>query len=164
MRTHTHTGFFNEQDFTVLLLKAAVQLRCAVAPRTTILHWLPVDFVARAIAVLSRQPRSPNCVFHLTSEGPSLQDILVAFMTAGAAGDNVPPEEWRKRVATRITEADKLLFPVRELLRNFDWAAPKPQALPTDGTRAALKDAGVEWTEMSANALSLFAKRCIEKK
>ena len=89
---------------------------------------------------------------------------MVAFMTAGAAGDNVPPEEWRKRVATRITEADKLLFPVRELLRNFDWAAPKPQALPTDGTRAALKDAGVEWTEMSANALSLFAKRCIEKK
>ena len=44
------------------------------------LHWIPVDFTARAVIALTRTDYDPAaCVFHLCGDGPRLADVATVL-------------------------------------------------------------------------------------
>lgn len=66
---HTRTSFYNPQDWVNLLLRAGARVGGVVCDTTVRLHWLPVDFVARAVVAMSRREESKGKVFHLIGDG-----------------------------------------------------------------------------------------------
>lgn len=95
-------GFSNPLDFGNLLLHACVKLQSAVMSTSVMMRWIPVDFVAEAVVRLSRNPTLRSRVFHLTHEGPRLQDVL-SVLAGVHKLSSVSADEWKRKVDTQIT-------------------------------------------------------------
>ncbi|MGX6607637.1 thioester reductase domain-containing protein [Micromonosporaceae bacterium Da 78-11] len=71
----------------------------------------PVDVVARAVAELSMSPASAGRVYHLTDDvAVSPRRLFAMLAEAGLATEEVPAQEWQRRVAERsLSTGNELL-------------------------------------------------------
>ncbi|KAL6070370.1 D-alanine--D-alanyl carrier protein ligase [Balamuthia mandrillaris] len=161
----TISGVTNPHDFVSLLLRACVLLGCAVMDTTVVLHWTPVDVVAKAIVSLmtinNEVKDEDQRVFHYMNQGPALSMVMAELVKAGFSLRNVSSEEWRERAKKELTmERDERLWPLKEQLCGFEWK-PKSGAsgcLPTVRTKETLRSLGKDgggwkeedWVEVDA--------------
>jgi thioester reductase-like protein len=102
---HSQTGVWNTQDFTCLMLKGCLQMRCAPLLDSNF-SYAPVDYVARAIAYLSQQPTARGRAFHLNNPHPiHLDGLLKKGKSPGYPMEYLPYGQWQARLAqsTRLT-------------------------------------------------------------
>jgi thioester reductase-like protein len=133
----TRTGYSNQLDFGGLLLKACALIQGAVLETPAVLHWIPVDVVARVTVALARHPKASGRVFHLTSSGPLLRDVLKSMQEAGCSIVNMPKQLWRTKLLA-LPQSERAIYPLRDMLSNFDWLAAPSAAVSTTQTREFL--------------------------
>ncbi|MDP2439104.1 MAG: SDR family oxidoreductase [archaeon] len=114
---------WNESDFSVLLFSAFAALGVVVLPATTKLHWVPVHFVAQAIAVLSDLPSTQNQCFNMFGDGPTLEELARA-----ALGDLQPvsPSQWVDHL-DRLP-CDSRVHLLLDEFKRFNFLSPDPQS------------------------------------
>lgn len=150
---HRTTQFENDKDFTVTLVRACVKLGVAVPTQAPNLHWIPSDFVSKAICHLSGS--RTGSVFNLAGDGPLLRDAVVEAMSRSVPPRQVTwlsPNEWCSAItqASRATSSHEALLPtpIAEMLCNVQFTAepssPDKCATSTK-SRAELAKLGVEW-------------------
>ncbi|MEM9174224.1 MAG: thioester reductase domain-containing protein [Myxococcota bacterium] len=100
------SGAFNRDDFLYRLMSGYV--RSGLAPDgETSLDILPVDFVAEAIAALSKDPASQGQTFHLLHPEPVSSEILFEVCReAGHPIERVPYATWFEHL-TEIAQHDE---------------------------------------------------------
>jgi len=142
---HTITGFSNQLDFSSLLLRACAIIKGAVFDTTVLLHWIPVDFVAKSIVILSKNstPKSRR-VFHLTTEGPHLRTVLAILKEVGVNMDKITTLDWQKKLSL-ITESDKLIYPLRDQFKTYEWSTQASTPISTEKTKDDLYKLGLIW-------------------
>jgi thioester reductase-like protein len=93
----TRTGYWNTNDATYTLLRGCLTLGAAPDLDVT-LALTPVDYAARAIVELSRQP-SRGQAYHLYNPHPALpwRDAVAALAELGHPLELLPYEAWRSR-------------------------------------------------------------------
>jgi len=141
------TGFSNKYDFINLLIQACIMTNLSVKDATTILHWIPVDFVAKSIVTLSRHPETKSKVFHLVGNGPSFQTIFETLTDYGYNLVSISSDNWKKKLPSYITEDNKVLYPIKNILVNYNFNVPVTSnvVLPTAKTREFLHTCGIAW-------------------
>lgn len=127
------TGHSNWQDFENHLIRAMLLVGGVPRKSSYSFGWVPVDFVASAIAHLvaegvatTSSPAGEECTpqcFHLNGIGPSLQVVVRALEDAGypTLRDVPSAQEWAD--AIRALPPDELLEPYRDLLASLKWPA-----------------------------------------
>jgi len=136
---HSVNGFSNHLDFTSLLLRTCATINAGVLDTTALLHWIPVDFVAKAIIILSKNSKSTSRrVFHLTTEGPHLRTVLMILKGAGVHIDKISALDWQKKLPAAIKESDKLLYPLRDQFKTYEWSSQAATPIPTKKTQEQL--------------------------
>jgi thioester reductase-like protein len=91
---HSQTGVFNTNDFLYKFIQGCIQLGSAPVG-TTMLDIMPVDYVARAIVSLSKQPASWG-EFHLVHPQPTSVDVLFdQLCSRGYSIQRLPYDQWR---------------------------------------------------------------------
>jgi thioester reductase-like protein len=117
----SQTGVFNRNDFLYRLLLGCVQLG-SVPDRAMILDLLPVDYVSRAIVILSQQPTAIGQAFHLVHPQPVASQIIFEFLLSrGYAVDCLNYAAWRDRLmAIAQSDPTHVLYPLLTLLPTTD--------------------------------------------
>jgi thioester reductase-like protein len=154
----SRTGAFNAADFLCRVMQGYIY--SGTAPQGSVhLDMLPVDYLAKAIVHLARQPESIGRRFHLIHSRPVLSDLL--FEACAAEGypiRRVPYAEWH-RALMQIARGDPAhpLYPLVALFATRD-AADGPAAiidLPFDTRNSREALAGAPFAEPALD-LSLF--------
>jgi thioester reductase-like protein len=110
---HSQTGISNQSDIVARMLKACIKMRLA-PDIDLVLDYCPVDFVARAIVALSRNP--PKCLrsFHLLNPSPVRWPELVLWLNLfGYEIQLVSHARWLDQLAKCIGEPSHPLRPLR---------------------------------------------------
>jgi thioester reductase-like protein len=116
----------------------------------TLLDVLPVDFVARAVIALSRQPAARGSTYHLLHPQPVSSEILFdVCRDAGIRIRRVPYEQWFRHLGEIAREDEQhSLFPLVALFssRRGRQDAATIDSLPfdTQRTEAALQAVGLQ--------------------
>ncbi len=95
-------------DFGTLLLSACARVQGAVLDTPAVLHWIPADFVARVTVALALLPASTGRVFHLTTHGPALRDVLRCMQAEGHTVNNMSKQVWRAKVLYRLQTCEEI--------------------------------------------------------
>ncbi|MEL6468401.1 MAG: thioester reductase domain-containing protein [Cyanobacteria bacterium J06623_4] len=147
---HSQTGVFNPNDFLYRLMQGYLQ--SGMAPQGNLpLDLLPVDFAAKAIIYLSKQPSALGKAFHLIHPHPASSDLLFnACRSAGHQIKRVPYDTWHQKLQ-QIAQNDPShpLYPLVALFssrQNTPIQPPTPKdtsKIPFSTTQAYqhLKDA-----------------------
>ncbi|MBW4611891.1 MAG: amino acid adenylation domain-containing protein [Desmonostoc vinosum HA7617-LM4] len=95
---HSETGVFNINDFIYRLIIGCIQL--GSAPDQDITEdIIPVDYISKAIAHLSRQKTSPGKAFHLVNSQLLHSDILLKVIHSfGYSVPQIPYEQWQTKL------------------------------------------------------------------
>ncbi|OKH20890.1 non-ribosomal peptide synthetase [Hydrococcus rivularis NIES-593] len=118
---HSQTGVFNANDFLYRLIVGCVRL--GIAPEGDIMEdIMPVDYVSRAIAHLSRQTTSLGKAFHLVNPQLLHSDMLIdAIHSLGYPLQQVSYDRWREKLIEIATHSPEHplyplvpFFPARE--------------------------------------------------
>jgi amino acid adenylation domain-containing protein/thioester reductase-like protein len=120
------TGAFNASDVLVRLLRGYIH--SGAAPEGTApLDMLPVDYVAKAIVHLVRQPDSIGRSFHLAHSRPVSSDLLFqACLAEGYAIRRIPHDDWHRMLLDVAGGTpDHPLFPLVALFKRRDKAVQK---------------------------------------
>jgi amino acid adenylation domain-containing protein/thioester reductase-like protein len=95
---HSQTGAFNPNDFLYRLIIGCIQLG-SIPQDSEDLDLAPVDYVSRAIAHLSKQPKSLGKAFHLVNPNlVSLSSILKLIRSFGYSITEVSDAEWQTKI------------------------------------------------------------------
>jgi amino acid adenylation domain-containing protein/thioester reductase-like protein len=113
---HSQTGVANTDDFLCRMIKGCIQLG-SVPSFDTALDMTPVDYVSRAIVLLSRQPGSLGKAFHLCNPAPILLSDLVRWIQEfGYPLERKRYGEWRDELMQRVEHCpDNALHPLLPL-------------------------------------------------
>ena len=123
---HSQTGVFNPNDFLYRLMQGYVQ--SGMAPNgETPLDLLPVDYAAKAIVYLSRQPAALGKAFHLIHPHSATSNLLFeACESAGYPIQRVPYATWHQKLQ-HIAQGDKT-HPLYPLVALFSSRQNAPEA------------------------------------
>lgn len=164
----SRTGISNSDDFVARILLGAIQAGYAPDVRNA-MDMTPVDFVARAIVYLARQPESLGKVFHLLNPDPiHWSDIFDLVMEAGYPVQKQAFHDW---VGSMETHADPDTNPLYPLLPFFHLNFARRmlgisdthfRALGTASTQAALAQSGIICPPVDARLIDTFLTRFVE--
>ncbi|MCC7386164.1 MAG: amino acid adenylation domain-containing protein [Deltaproteobacteria bacterium] len=105
----SRTGRGGKTDFLRLFIRGLARIGAVPAGASLALDVTPVDFAARAMALLGRADLRPPAIFHLANPEPLMLERLVDAMSArGVALRRLPLEGWRRRVegSARLEDAE----------------------------------------------------------
>ncbi|HEY9693232.1 MAG TPA: amino acid adenylation domain-containing protein [Oculatellaceae cyanobacterium] len=109
---HSETGVGNTSDNTFRMLKGCI-LMGSVPQNDGMVNLIPVDFVSKAIAHLSRQKESLGKAFHLVNPNPApFKDIVNWLRSFGYPLREIPDEQWREELRTIAGNPDNPLSPL----------------------------------------------------
>jgi thioester reductase-like protein len=116
-------GGWNSADFLCRLLKAIIEMGSMPGDLQMDLDFSPVDYVARSIVYLSRQPASRGRAFHLQHPfgGVALENFGPILSELGYPVRLVPFQDWLKELA------DSPASPLKPLLPFFTRRWPPKQ-------------------------------------
>lgn len=110
---HSQTGVWNTSDFTCLVLKGCTQMR-SFPDLDGGFSYAPVDYVARAVAYLSRQSSSLNRNFHLNNPHPIHREQSIAWsLSAGYPLEYLSYDEWKRRLAWASRKTNNVMAPLQ---------------------------------------------------
>lgn len=159
----SRTGYSSEYDLENLLLRACVELGCAVKRTSLGLGWIPADVVADAVVRIATRPApTPEAraeVFHLNGTGPVLPEVLAEVECAGFELDDVSEAQWRARLDTLPEDR------ATALLRQISF--PSPNIVNVSHTNCAARAAlGVaadaRWPDVGAQSIQRSIRYLVE--
>ncbi len=172
---HSQTGVFNPNDFLYRLMQGYVQ--SGIAPEgETPLDLLPVDYAAKAIVYLSRQPAAVGKAFHLIHPRPAPSDLLFdACQLAGYSIRRVPYNIWHQKLQ-HIAKDDPAhpLYPLAALFASrqnspenaaqtsFETSLEIP--FDTSQTYSLLKDAPFDLPPLDLSLFNTYARAMLPSK
>jgi nonribosomal peptide synthetase DhbF len=165
---HSRTGAWNTTDFVSRALKSFIQLGSMPVLDGT-LDLLPVDFVAKAIAHLSRAPQSLGRTFHLSHPRPVPAGLLRGWLEAlGYPLRSLSQAEWLDELRRDTERRDhNALFALAPLLGAPGGAGPL-QLFSSWGrvdhrnTRAGLEGSGIECPPVDESLIRTCFKYFVE--
>ncbi len=184
-RPGTITGFplrraLHDDGILPRLLRGCIELgKAPVTTREATLQMMPVDFVSRAIVVLSQQDTSPGEIFHFSkSSQVEINEIIQWLNTFGYAVQPVAYEEWYKAVMRlsetrtsypKSTEDDTLadllpLLPKSEQLVNSSTSEKRTPSVVFGGefTQATLAELSLRYPEINENLFHTYLTSLIQ--
>ncbi len=153
------TGITTMNDKLLLLIKGCIQLK--YAPRWNIkVSVLPVDFIAKAIVMLSAQNPEKSHVFHLDHpKGIMWTDLISWLNNYGYPIKLCSHQEWIQHLTT--IKHDNALFPFLPHYLAQD-TPKKPDIIEMKHTMCALEKANIPYPEMDDTLLRLYLKYLCE--
>ncbi len=103
---HSRTGAWNLKDFTCLMIKGCIQMKCWPV-LDSLITLSPVDYTAQAIAYLSQHPTLLGQTFHLTNPRPVHAKTLQQWgRSARPSIAYLPYDQWQTHLiqSTRSQE------------------------------------------------------------
>jgi myxalamid-type nonribosomal peptide synthetase MxaA len=130
----SRSGIWNTEDFLCRLIKGCIQMGYAPAERVR-MDMAPVDYMGRAIVVLSQQADVVGGIFHLNHPEPPYSDEwLDYFASLGYRLQRIPYREWLEKVL-EIGRSNSDDFALASLLPMFAEQIENGNAqLPEDET------------------------------
>jgi epothilone polyketide synthase E len=163
-------GAWNTADFLCRMLKYAVDEGCLPGDLDVEIDMSPVDYVARSIVHLSRQPSSVGRAFHLQSPRPVHWSVFREMLRSlGHPVEPVPYWEWVSRVEANDTSPLHPLLPF--LTRRWPpEGLTFPQLAQLDHrpriacerTVHTLRAAGIECAPLDARLIGRYVDRMVE--
>ncbi|KAM3100751.1 thioester reductase domain-containing protein [Phormidesmis sp. 146-12] len=105
---HSKTGAWNLKDFTCLMIKGCVQMKCWPI-LDSLISMSPVDYTAQAIAYLSQQPTSLGQNFHLTNPNPVHVTEVQQQSRSKGLFEYLPYDQWQARLVEATRSQDNAL-------------------------------------------------------
>ncbi|NOJ52618.1 non-ribosomal peptide synthetase [Myxococcus xanthus] len=168
---HSQTGVWNTTDFVTRSLKSFIQLGSMPVLDGT-LDLLPVDFVAKAIVHLSREPQSFGRTFHLSHPLPVSAGLLRGWLeTLGYSLRSLSQTEWLDELRRETERRDhNALFALAPLIgaREAPGGAGPLQLFSSWGrvdhrnTRAGLEGSGIECPRVDESLFRTYFKYFVE--
>ena len=108
--TGTKRGIWEVDDMVSRVIVSAIQMGCF--PRTSYcMHMTPVDFVAAAIAHISRKPEALGQAFNIINPRPvSMKQLISDIRKCGYTVHYVPFPLWKKRLHESTAEQNSLVL------------------------------------------------------
>ncbi len=120
---HSVTGVINPNDFQTMIIKACLRSGCVPIAPEWLFEMTPVDFVATAVANISRDPAHLGKVYNVVQQTPVEADQVFSYMMSnGFATERVPLHEWRARLEATANEENDLEMKV--LVQSLDFVEP----------------------------------------
>jgi amino acid adenylation domain-containing protein/thioester reductase-like protein len=160
---HTRTGATNLSDFVPSVIRGCMQARCV--PDVGVqdeLHLIPVDYVSRAIVVLSKRRECVGRVFNLTNgHGITGRDLLNHLLKFYPSLEKVRYESWRSQVASDPGNA--LARHIGAFPESVDEVSEAVwPRFDSEGTLATLEEAGLGRPQVTAELLQMCFKYIAE--
>lgn len=168
----SQTGAFNRDDILCQLMLGYIELGCA--PDGDIpLDMLPVDYLARVIVYIARQPDSLGQTFHHIHTHPiSSQRLFDVCNDNGFAIDRVPYRQWHRQLL-QVAQGDAThplyplvgLFTSRDIPQDHEGKDNAAMALPFDTTHMenARRNAPFEQPALSERLLQTYLRALVKK-
>ena len=116
---HSGTGTVNPNDFLSLIIKACARLGCAPLAPEWFFEMTPVDFLVKAIARFSDDPRRLGRVYNVVQQSPVPADDVFAYMeNHGYVADRAHLGDWKSRLETMADRDDDMELKV--LVRSLE--------------------------------------------
>ena len=116
---HSGTGTVNPNDFLSLIIKACARLGCAPLAPEWFFEMTPVDFLVKAIARFSDDPRRLGRVYNVVQQSPVPADDVFAYMEDhGYVAGRAPLGDWKSRLETMADRDDDMELKV--LVRSLE--------------------------------------------
>lgn len=123
----SRTGVWKTDDFVCRMIKGCILLGKAPDFGHEV-NLVPVDYVSRAIVMLSFNRHSVGKAFHLVNPYPgSLDEVVEHIRSRGYPLEVVPERQWRAEVvATALRDRMHPLAPLLSVFEGVDEAEPHP--------------------------------------
>jgi thioester reductase-like protein len=161
-------GRSNEDDFVARILIGCIQAGYGPDIRNS-MDMTPVDYVARAIVYLSRQPESNGKVFHLLNPRPiTWSRIIDTCIHAGYAMQKLPFQEWIEAVEEHEDPTTNPLHPLLPFFhlnfagRMLGVSETAYHALGTESTQRALAPSGLQCATVDEELVRTFMSQYVE--
>ncbi|GLZ80229.1 hypothetical protein Afil01_50360 [Actinorhabdospora filicis] len=161
---HTVTGAANETDAYWQVIRTCVEIGAAPAgDDLTRAYLTPVDYVAAAIAHISRTAIADGSAYHLASpHAVSTERILAALNRLGHRVDTVSPEAWVERVlGLAATAGPGSSLPGTAALIGAG-GAPEP-VFGDANTRRALAGSGIVCRQVDAGIAERYVRFMLDR-
>jgi thioester reductase-like protein len=162
---HSKTGAYNRADFLCRMIRGCIQLGAAPDLEMQMLL-APVDFVARAIVEISRQPAWLGKSFNLVQPSwVSWKDVVSMLRELGRDIAVLPYERWRKRMVESVAQDPgnalrlvQTMFPesARELASLELMSAAQAPIVDRANVDSALSATGLSCPTLDAKLLAVF--------
>ena len=120
---HSGTGTVNPNDFLSLIIKACARLGCAPLAPEWFFEMTPVDFLVKAIARFSDDPRRLGRVYNVVQQSPVPADDVFAYMEDhGYVADRAHLGDWKSRLETMADRDEDMELKV--LVRSLESVEP----------------------------------------
>ncbi|AFZ11271.1 amino acid adenylation domain protein [Crinalium epipsammum PCC 9333] len=163
---HSETGVGNKSDNTFRMLKGCIQMG-SVPQRDAMVNLIPVDFVSKAIAHLSRQKESLGKAFHIVNPNPApFKDIVNWVRSYGYPLREVSDEQWREELHSIVGKSpDNPLYPLVPFWSKPPEANTSSPLLKFDcqNTLNGLVETNINCPPVSVQLLTKFLSYLIKK-
>ncbi len=157
----SRSGSWNTEDFLCRLIKGCIQM--GYAPVESVrMDMAPVDYMSRAIVLLSLLPSSIGACFHLNHPAPPYSNQLIdGFSRLGYSLERIPYRDWLKKLLESNCQ-DFALLPLLSMFseQNQD---DRTELLEEDAirydcseTQAVLSKLGIECALLEAELLTRY--------
>ena len=120
---HSGTGTVNPNDFLALIIKACARLGCAPLAPEWFFEMTPVDFLVKALAKISDDPRHLGRAYNVVQQLPVPADQVFAYMeNHGYVADRARLRDWKSRLETMADHDDDMELKV--LIRSLESVEP----------------------------------------
>lgn len=161
-------GRSNEDDFVARILIGCIQAGFGPDIRNS-MDMTPVDYVARAIVYLSRQPESNGKVFHLLNPRPiTWSRIIDTCIDTGYPMQKLPFQEWIEAVEEHEDPTTNPLHPLLPFFhlnfagRMLGVSETAYHALGTESTQRALVHSGLQCATVDDELVRTFLSQYVE--
>ena len=120
---HSGTGTVNPNDFLSLIIKACARLGCAPLAPEWFFEMTPVDFLVKALAKMSDDPRHLGRAYNVVQQFPVPADQVFAYMeNHGYVADRARIGDWKSRLETMADRDGDMELKV--LIRSLESVEP----------------------------------------
>lgn len=164
----SETGVSNVDDFVARMLAGCIQVGYAPDIANS-MDMTPVNYVAAAMAHLSRQPESVGKVFHLLNPAPiHWSDIFDMVIAEGYAVRKLPFNEWVEAVEENADPQTNVLYPLLPFFhitfarRMLGVENSHYYQLGTANTQAAMNGSGLTCPKIDRELIRTFLAQLIQ--
>jgi amino acid adenylation domain-containing protein/thioester reductase-like protein len=143
---HSITGHANPNDFQVMIIDACIRCTCAPQVYGWYFEMTPVDFLARSIIEMSKNPVHFGRAFNIVAANlfPA-EDIFKLMQAKGIVTEIVPLQEWKRIVsASAASENFPGLKLVAQLIVDIEPFLTDVGVYDCQGYESALSACGIE--------------------
>ena len=158
---HGGTGTVNPNDFLSLIIKACARLRCAPLAPEWFFEMTPVDFLVKAIARISDDPRHLGRVHNVVQQEPVPADKVFSYMEDhGYVADRAPLRDWKSRLeAMADRDEDMELKIIARSLESVEPYLSDTSAYDMSQFSEALSELGLGMPAVDVDYVTKFLRK-----